>query len=468
MSRFFIYVPQGRTARLISASKIFNVAGLYTDGFSTCNLIVFIGPGRISLTHADFMANPANHQEEEKWVGTPCQCIVVRRMLGAFQTETLLAECTQKPIIYDAPDTEVAGISVSFESRTENSVHPQITLHHEQLTENILRRHPDEKRFLVAHKMEQILITGQEERFNKQNLIFDGRFWEALDEKEFHPYCIDDFSRDYLGFLKPNESTRIVSGRLMGIIDALQKRFPQVTMVNELKKEAISTGVYAVLYLNQYDPKKVLCLDINDLIHDTEFVTPYKKYPADEQLEKELIQILADKNIDAAVQKIWEKYLRLEETEYSHCIMKNLEAFLQWYKIGEGFSKSEALVNQQKQYVKEVSFKLVILYKAQQYVEAAEAFRKLLVDAAYCFKKNDPELGILLHNLGQALFHSDECELAKTFLQWAYTLKQAYSKDPLSVGKTKTALEACLQKYQEVIVSQQSAATSSMVRHTNS
>ncbi len=38
-----VYVPQGCSANLTTASTTLGIEGLYTDGFSTCNIIVCIG-----------------------------------------------------------------------------------------------------------------------------------------------------------------------------------------------------------------------------------------------------------------------------------------------------------------------------------------------------------------------------------------------------------------------------------------
>ncbi len=48
-----IHVPQGRSARLMKETLPYGIEGLYTQGFSICNIIAAIGQDKLVLIHAD-------------------------------------------------------------------------------------------------------------------------------------------------------------------------------------------------------------------------------------------------------------------------------------------------------------------------------------------------------------------------------------------------------------------------------
>ena len=68
----FIRVPQGRICRLVRGSGF---SGLYTDDFSSCNIIVFQGKNQegtgsvaLSMIHADPSTDPITLVNEKHWI----------------------------------------------------------------------------------------------------------------------------------------------------------------------------------------------------------------------------------------------------------------------------------------------------------------------------------------------------------------------------------------------------------------
>lgn len=71
-SKFYISVPQGRTCRYSSKDSPDILHGLYTDNFSSCNIVIFytmhLGELRISMSHVDNFFNKKQLAEELKWI----------------------------------------------------------------------------------------------------------------------------------------------------------------------------------------------------------------------------------------------------------------------------------------------------------------------------------------------------------------------------------------------------------------
>ena len=79
-----IYVPQGRSARLVAESSENGIKGLFSDGFSFCNILVGINQkeSKILLTHVDgqtIIFTPNKLMDEIKWLGKEAECFVFLR-----------------------------------------------------------------------------------------------------------------------------------------------------------------------------------------------------------------------------------------------------------------------------------------------------------------------------------------------------------------------------------------------------
>ena len=79
-----IYVPQGHSARLHLASAAYDIEGLYTDHYSSCNIIACLGKERIVLIHVDAQMQLHSNkiQEELEWVSEPNEIIFLLRDKG--------------------------------------------------------------------------------------------------------------------------------------------------------------------------------------------------------------------------------------------------------------------------------------------------------------------------------------------------------------------------------------------------
>jgi len=123
---YVIHVPQGRTARLIKAGLPGGMIGLYTDSFSSCNIVIFIGLDKISLTHVDnrnIQTNLLN--EEEKWVGKNCEMLIVAREEGVPLKNVILSGHKNTKIRVKIVDDEIIGLLASFEVDQSNiAIHP--------------------------------------------------------------------------------------------------------------------------------------------------------------------------------------------------------------------------------------------------------------------------------------------------------------------------------------------------------
>lgn len=221
-----IYVPQSHSAK-ISRDLEFrhDIAGLYTDEFSTCNVLAVISNSKLMLVHLDTHilnseAMLEQLQQEIEWVSEPREIVVVfkrdigggervnKRLLAHLALEMPLVKILNKEI-----DNDTHGIYLSFDTQKASDIHSNIQKFPYGSRPTELIRHPQEQQFLAVQKIEQVI--GQHARHivatrNKRICIF-AQGWEPLSDAELkvdvsHPLT----QREMLRFSKQDTYFDIV------------------------------------------------------------------------------------------------------------------------------------------------------------------------------------------------------------------------------------------------------------------
>jgi len=177
----------------------YDISGLFTDGFSSCNILAVISIDKLILMHIDTDMLGSTKmleqmQREIEWVDTSREVIVAFRnvegggrnvnmtLLTYFALHMPLVRMVEKEI-----DNDTHGLCLSFNTQKPSDIHPNIEKFPFQVRPEGLIHHPQERRFLAVQKIEQVI--GQEEKLlsgltkNKQFCLFNGG-WESLGEAE--------------------------------------------------------------------------------------------------------------------------------------------------------------------------------------------------------------------------------------------------------------------------------------------
>lgn len=156
--KFYISVPQCKSARIHAKKTPDNIIGLYSDKFSVCNILILIGIGEnkglISLTHVDQMYPPEWIQKDIDFVGKNCVKRVYKRAgcESDLTLEKIKKANTGTPIEVIVLDASIEGVSVDYNGRLGQHVF--------DMTE--LLSHPDERKMLLVGKVNEILSVGSD------------------------------------------------------------------------------------------------------------------------------------------------------------------------------------------------------------------------------------------------------------------------------------------------------------------
>ena len=201
-------VPERRTCRYHSQSAYISdndIAGLYTDDFSECNIVVFYNRDRdnikISMTHANRLVSPEQIAGEIDWVGRNCIKIIFRRS-GKFNQDSqavkaiilgdLINEHKFEEICFNDQDnysTFSIGIyrdgSYNFYSR-------------DGFEDIKLYTHPEEWRLQSSLKLNiEFGWRYYRDQFVNTKLLFDGYQWSEL---QHHDINLVDPAINFLRF----------------------------------------------------------------------------------------------------------------------------------------------------------------------------------------------------------------------------------------------------------------------------
>jgi hypothetical protein len=221
-----VHVPQGRGARLGMPKEVTGIKGLYTDGFSSCMVILAVTQHKAVLIHADFRTSIDKIVEELKWVdGAASIAVFYREAYRHLNAEHLIASLKTampaKPINeYKVPDAE-DGILVSFFERAGKN---GIRVHRLPVGKkpDHLIYHPKEQLFLAAQKAEQIIglrnIHATKQIVVKDVCIFDAFLWAYIDERDLHVRQDNPLTKEEMQQFKAEDDYVMIASKLKAIV----------------------------------------------------------------------------------------------------------------------------------------------------------------------------------------------------------------------------------------------------------
>ncbi|MDB6096027.1 MAG: hypothetical protein JWM09_305 [Francisellaceae bacterium] len=298
---YLIHTPQGKTTRLNKSTQLKEILGLYTDEFSICQFVVLIGQDRISLTHADIRTPAQVIEEEIKWVGEDCEKVLIYNKEYAQKVRAVISNQIDESLnekfilkiwsdkgfnwqgnwIRKAVNNTIIGISVQFQQIENSTLHKNI--------EPFLRkpinllRHPKEKLFLTALKIEQAICFASSTMPNKQNLIFDGSKWQSIPSDEFKvQHSNPQLIKNYLDFIKEDNFFIKIAIRLSEVRKDILKNNFEVKMLDDNETNScIRSAKHFQYYLSKSTPEQIYLHDVEEIINDYEMRNSYDQsyYP---------------------------------------------------------------------------------------------------------------------------------------------------------------------------------------------
>lgn len=457
-----IYVPQGYSARLMGATEVYDIKGLYTDGFSTCNIVACIGKDKLVLMHVDAQTILDKVEKEIAWVGEPSEVIVILRNEDVCSGERVKAQLLEHlnqampslSIVERIMDREHDGVYLSFKQHKQSDLHVNLQKFPLRKRPDNLIHHPQEQQFLAVQKIEQII--GQREKYqtrkakNKQFYIFDGRAWETLGNNELKIDCSHQLTREEMQCFAKDDPYIVISGKVGGIIESAQKKIP---IMSDLKEIALNVATHLEGYLHDYDYRRLFKRNLKDMINN-DCNNPLSD--ADKDFKSQLSNLLQQNaDIFKEVEQLIATYQQNAlETEFKTAIVSEYNSFSEHYLERKYYSDVKIACEQMKK--RALSFNKQAVKEVQQkkYESAVNLFFDTLKLCTYCCMKDAPELAIAYFNFGRTLYRAGRYQEAHFSLNTSLLLRENYTQSKSNeqeIVKVKNALAECVEKLEEPV-----------------
>lgn len=274
-----IHIPQGTAGILVEGQSNPEISGLYTHGFSTCNVIAFINKGRIGLLHFDWYTDESAINDLLAKMGDKPKIIVIYRDTGLMLKERITSHLknykSQVNLETKVIQNNLDGVCLYVTSSAENNLDSQIkilplhgknvgVISTDDLPNASLERHPREREFAAVRKMEQLIGVKARHAVKQPNgkykispeivnkgrcvnhLIFDGQYWLSMDAES----VIDEshvMTKEEMDYVRKNNNCYLtLSGALGGIAQGNGGFHEQ-----DLKESALSIGFWTEDYLRK-------------------------------------------------------------------------------------------------------------------------------------------------------------------------------------------------------------------------
>lgn len=182
-----VYVPQGRSAVLSTESLSKGFMGLFTDGFSTCCILVIIGNKAIVLAHIDAQMYPDEIQSDLEAAGNNGEALLLYRPEGAFNAariDELFTEFPQFNYQQQEVPSFLSGkyiflVKDEYSCADKPPYHCyQIDYDNNQRPENLVH-HPEEDAYVRLRKIQQII--GLQEKIGRRYLSYTPHYLFNID-----------------------------------------------------------------------------------------------------------------------------------------------------------------------------------------------------------------------------------------------------------------------------------------------
>ncbi len=442
-----IHVPQGYSARIIKNLIHGEISGLYTEGFSSCNIVACFSKEKMILMHVDFAAAHKLAQELE-WVDGKRTIVIIYRensvpgtILNKLILNTYLRlKRSDDQIQSKSVRASISNVFIAFNLQGFENV-PIIRFLSSQ-PENLIR-HPQEQQLLTIQKIEQIVglqaKIDVQASHNKKINIFDGIAWETMGSNELKININNPKTQDEMSQFGKHETLLALAGKLRDV--SLNLTVP--IMIEE--SGYIDVASYLEQYLSNYDYNLLFKRNLKDLF-TSEFHKPITKI--DKQFNNEMKQITnKDGDIFAEVtEKINTLILSTYKNEYQKSIISEYNMFASYYKERKSYCDLTQNYNQLKQKAALVNKSARQHYIDKNYSAAAEIFFQAIIILTLCSIKDDPSLATSYYNYGKSLYNDQKHSAAEYALSISLELRKNHTNpkpSDIDLEKTSEAMALC-------------------------
>ncbi len=415
----------------MKATLAYGIDGLYTNGFSICNIIAVIGQDKLVLVHADQLTNPAAIKDEVEWVDEPNELILIFRekwqnVLTTQMFRQLAKLLPNKKINLVKMDDEHDGVYLSFHASSANTLHPNIKKYPIHIHPDNLLRHPLEQLFLAVQKIEQIIglrAKTETQRVRKKYLnIFDGRAWEPVGSNELMIDDSDDTTKKEIAFIKPHDSYIVIIGKLAGIA---QSYHDIIKCVEDIKQFVQPIGFHLEGYLNNFDALKLFKRNLFQLTNENDKNSIFRlEQPGSNEDKEIVVGLQAALANPSSTANTFEKLLipykqEAPETPFKTQLTNEYTNFHKHYDERMIYtSQKEEYRAYLKKAVKHCKA-AIETYQSNRFSGATNLFLEGLKLCTYCCLRIQDSLAKSYYNTGRALYQVQEYQKAKFFLNIA-------------------------------------------------
>ena len=282
MHRYNINIPQGFSGRLkLDSSGHYNIFGLYTSGFSSCNIIAVIGKTRLALFHYDSIALPIHLTDDVEWVledNSPADTDIVviyrdegRQLLSTYDWYLNDFISKKHRVVKQLLDaTAYDGVYLCFnrENALSNSVYDDRALH---IHSNIVLlpggveplgtmiHHPLEQKLVTIRKIQQ--LTGLQAKKQQYLQAFESGIISAKNDQ-----CIFLSGSMWQPIAAEHLNLDLNQPFVSNIINRFSKSDNHIKIINKINKAVKYIGhKFAVEESVSMSP---IAMNIEDYLHD--------------------------------------------------------------------------------------------------------------------------------------------------------------------------------------------------------
>ena len=471
-----IYVPQGNSVRLKRYTLINCPQTLYTDGFSSCNILVGFteDENTFLLMHSDCIDLTYFDGTAERFKSQKIQSVywIYRQGMGStlynLAKETFRNEAPEIQIhSYVVPNNH-HGVSVSFEYQNASSFHPMIKFHEiDDIPENLIH-HPKEQQLMAVVKIREIIGFRARHKYlelpSRTDCIFGEGLnphyrwgWTNIPDAECFMDINKPETKEEMDLFQPYEPISVVCCKLRIVLDNLNTYVKQnepnyqsdITMDNLLNSQAPQLQAY----LSNYDHDSLFKLDMMDIVAHYRIKANAHEQGYFEELQKEL-----GKN-QTGIEEVVKLMERLRASPHaSECkadLLSEYDNFKDIYDQRGKYSKNKKYFADLAEINKVLYQRACKEYKEEKLREATAKFKLILENSIQYLDNDSRELSTAFYNYGRRLFQLKNFDAALHILKACYSIQANQFRnnkdDKLASSKEKVAsmIRECYQKSTE-------------------
>lgn len=399
---FIVYVPQGQSGRIYLSTLDYGVSGLYTDSFSTCNIIIGVDQSKSMcvLIHADIAAIQDIDQirnELSSLGDDPKVWMYFRQKYDMQQWQECLKKLKQFKIQRIPVAPEQDGIFINYSNEKIS-----VTMCGESKLPLPLIHHPQEHRLLSVRKIEQIIgihaKQSQKSLTRKYLNIYDKRYWEAF-HTEFFIDQSHHLTKKELALFENSDDILQISSKLNSIVENLKHK--KILVCDDIKNMVTDVSFYLQNYLSDFNAKLILKRNLGNLLNVEHPANIYElekdASPEDKKFCDKLFQLT--QNHDDNIVQIHQEVITYRTpkpgkklTKFVITLLQNYDGFYQAY---ERWMKYHVCLQFYKEKLVSVRHKFQTaerLYDEKKYESAANLYKEFLKECAPFCEKNDNDI----------------------------------------------------------------------------